>query len=98
MKHSESILHPKIITNNVSMDRNKSVYKLKDIGPIYCINLDGQPERWKYMEDQFKYWEIENYTRVSAYDGREDDLGDILKGRYPDNMNSGEVGVHDCST
>ena len=77
------------------MDRNKSVYKLKDIGPIYCINLDGQPERWKYMEDQFKYWEIENYTRVSAYDGREDDLGDILKGRYPDMMTSGEVG---CTT
>ena len=77
------------------MDRNKAVFKLKDIGPIYCINLDGQPERWQYMEDQFKYWEIENYTRISAYDGREDDLGDILKGRYPDNMNSGEVG---CTT
>ena len=77
------------------MDRNKSVFKLKDIGPIYCINLDGQPERWKFMEDQFKYWEIENYTRISAYDGREDDLGDILKGRYPDMMTSGEVG---CTT
>ena len=48
------------------------------------------------MEDQFKYWEIENYTRVSAYDGRDDrDLGDILKGRYPDMMSSGEVG---CTT
>ena len=45
------------------------------------------------MEDQFKYWEIENYQRVSAYDGRDDrDLGDILKGRYPDQMSSGEVG------
>ena len=29
---------------------------------------------------------------VSAHDGRDDDLSDILKGRYPDNMNSGEVG------
>ena len=77
------------------LDKNKAVFKLKDIGPIYCINLDGQPERWKFMEDQFKYWEIENYTRVSAYDGREDDLGDILKGRYPDMMTSGEVG---CTT
>ena len=74
------------------MDRNKSVYKLKDIGPIYCINLDGQPERWQYMEEQFKYWEIENYHRISAYDGRESDLGEVLKGRYPDNMTSGEVG------
>ena len=45
------------------------------------------------MEDQFKYWEIENYTRISAYDGRDGrDLGDILKGRYPDNMSSSEVG------
>ena len=77
------------------MDRNKSAYKLKGIGPLYCINLDGQPERWEYMEEQFKYWEIENYTRISAYDGREDDLGSILKGRYPDNMSSGEIG---CTT
>ena len=76
-------------------DKNKAVYKLKGIGPIYCINLDDQPERWEYMEDQFKYWEIKNYKRVSAYDGREDDLGDILKGRYPDLMSSGEIG---CTT
>ena len=77
------------------MDRNKSTYKLKGIGPIYCINLDGQPDRWKYMEDQFKYWEIENYTRISAYDGREDDLSDIISGRYPEMMTSGEIG---CTT
>ena len=77
------------------MDRNKAAYKLKNFGPIYYLNLDGQPERKQYMEDQFKYWEIENYTRISAYDGREDDLGDILKGRYPDMMTSGEIG---CTT
>ena len=77
------------------MDKNKAVFKLKNIGPIYCINLDDQPERWEYMENQFKYWEIENYTRVSAYDGREDDLSDIIKGRYPDMMSSGEIG---CTT
>jgi len=74
------------------MDKNKAVFKLKGIPPVYCINLDGEPERWFYMETQFKYWEIENYTRISAYDGREDDLSDIIKGKYPDNMNSGEVG------
>ena len=73
-------------------DKNKSAYKLKNFGPVYCINLDGQPERWEYMEGQFKYWEIEDYHRISAYDGRDDDLSDILKGRYPDNMSSGEVG------
>src|SRR6056300_343912 len=77
------------------MDKNKSAYKLKNIGPIYYLNLDGQPERREYMENQFKYWEIDNYERVSAYDGREDDLSDIIKGRYPDMMSSGEIG---CTT
>jgi hypothetical protein len=74
------------------MDKNKSTYKLNGIGPIYYLNLDGQPERNGYMEDQFKYWEIENYTRISAYDGRDDDLSDIIKGRYPEMMSSGEIG------
>ena len=77
------------------MDKNKSAYKLKGIGPIYCINLDGQPERWEYMETQFKHWELENYERISAYDGREDDLSSIIQGRYPEMMSSGEIG---CTT
>ena len=74
------------------MEINKSIKKLKGLPPIYYINLDGQPDRAKYMEDQFSHWGIENYKRISAYDGRDDDLSDILKGRYPDNMSSGEVG------
>jgi hypothetical protein len=74
------------------MEKNKSTYKLKNFGPIYYLNLDDHPERKQYMEEQFKYWEIEDYTRISAYDGRDDDLGSILKGRYPDNVTSGEVG------
>ena len=74
------------------MDKNKAAYKLKGVFRIYYLNLDGQPERAQYMEDQFKYWEIENYTRISSYDGRSDDLSDIIKGKYPDMMNSGEVG------
>ena len=77
------------------MDRNKSSYKLNGLAPIYYINLDDQPERKIYMEAQFKYWEIENYERISAYDGREDDLGDILRGKYPEDMSSGEIG---CTT
>jgi len=77
------------------MDRNKSTFKLNDIGPIYYLNLDGQPERRQYMEDQFKYWEVDNYERISAYDGREDDLSDIIAGRYPPMMTSGEIG---CTT
>lgn len=74
------------------MDKNKAAPKLKGIGPIYYINLDGQPERKEYVEEQFKYWQVENYERVSAYDGREDDLSDIIKGKYPDNVTSGEIG------
>ena len=77
------------------MDKNKATYKLKGLPPVYVINLDEQPERWDVMEESLKYWEVENYTRISAYDGREDDLSDILKGRYPDGMSSGEVG---CTT
>ena len=74
------------------MDKNKSVYKLKNFGPVYYLNLDGQPERKEYMENQFKYWEIENYTRISAFDGRNDDLSDIIFGRYPETLTSGEIG------
>ena len=76
-------------------DTNKSAFKLKNFGPVYCINLDGQPERWQYMKNQFDYWEVKDYTRISAYDGREDDRSDIIKGKYPENMSSGEVG---CTT
>ena len=77
------------------MDKNKAAYKTKGMGPIYVINLDDQEDRWEYMENQFKYWEIDNYTRVSAYDGREDDLSHILKGTYPEQMSSMEIG---CTT
>ena len=61
------------------MDKNKAVFKTKNIGPIYYINLDDQPERREFMENQFEYWEIENYTRVSAYDGREDDSSSLSR-------------------
>jgi hypothetical protein len=44
------------------------------------------------MEDQFDYWEIENHTRISGYDGREDDPSSHLKGRIPDNVSPGELG------
>ena len=66
--------------------------KLFGLPHIYYINLDGEPNRAESLENQFKEFGIEDYTRVSAYDGREDDLSDIIKGKYPDNMSSGEVG------
>ena len=65
------------------MDKNKSMDKLKNFGPVYYLNLDGQPDRKEYMESQFQYWDVTNYERISAYDGRDDDLSDIIKGRYP---------------
>ena len=74
------------------MDKNRSIDKLKGFGPIYYINIDDQEDRKQWIEDQFEHWEITDFTRISAYDGREDDLSDIISGRYPDNMTSGEVG------
>ena len=52
------------------MDKNKAAYKLKGLPRIYYINLDDKPERAAFMENQFKYWGIENYERISACDGR----------------------------
>jgi hypothetical protein len=74
------------------MDKNKSIYKLSNLPPIFYINLDDHEKRRRYMENQFSYWEIENYTRISAYDGRNSDLSEILRGTYPENMTSGEIG------
>lgn len=77
------------------MDRNKAIFKAKGFPEVYYINLDDKLDRRQYMETQFEYWGIEKYTRISACDGREDDLSDIISGRYPENMNPGEVG---CTT
>ena len=79
----------------VSREKNKSTHKLKNFGPVYYLNLDDHVERREYMEEQFKYWEITNYERISAYDGRDDDLSHIIKGRYPNQMSGGEIG---CTT
>ena len=79
----------------VFREKNKSTHKLKNFGPVYYLNLDDHVERREYMEEQFKYWEITNYERISAYDGRDDDLSHIIKGRYPDQMSGGEIG---CTT
>lgn len=73
------------------MDKNKSAYKLDGFDPLYVINLDDQIERWEWMKNQLDYWKVD-YTRISAYDGRGDDLSHIIKGRYPEMMTSGEVG------
>ena len=41
---------------------------------------------------QFKYWEIENHTRISGFDGRVDDVCEHLSGIAPDNMSTSEIG------
>ena len=60
------------------MDKNKASYKLRGLPPIYYINLDGQPERKIYMEAQFKFFEVGDYTGISSYDGSDFDLSDII--------------------
>jgi len=78
------------------MDNNKSIYKAQGLPRVLYINLDDHTDRREYMENQFKYWGITKFNRISANDGRGDnDLGDILKGKYPNQMTSGEVG---CTT
>ena len=74
------------------MDKNKSVFKLKGLPNSYWLNLDADEHRRIYMEAQFKYWEIENHTRISGYDGRTDDVCQFLKGRAPDTMSENEIG------
>jgi hypothetical protein len=74
------------------MDKNKAAYKLEGLPHIYYTNLDRSEARRKYMEDQFKYWNITDYTRISGYDGTVSDLSEILKGRYPDMMGPTDVG------
>jgi len=75
------------------MDKNKSLYKLANFPKVYYINLDDHTDRRKSMEDMLTYWGITDFTRISAHDGRGDnDLGEILKGKYPRAMTGGEVG------
>jgi len=82
---------PKIEIPLYSGEKNKAAYKLKNFGPLYYINLDGQPERDAAMQSMCKYWEL-NPTRISAFDGRHGDLNHILEGSHDIGISSGEVG------
>ena len=74
------------------MDKNKSVFKLNNLPHLYWLNLDSDTHRREYMEGQFEYWQIENHTRISGYDGRDDDVSSHLRGRIPDNVSQNELG------
>ena len=82
---------PKIDLPLYSGDKNKAAFKLKNFGPLYYINLDGQPERDAAMQSMCKYWEL-NPTRLSAFDGRTSSLNHILEGSHDIGISSGEVG------
>ncbi len=82
---------PKVEIPLYSGDKNKAAHKLKNFGPLYYINLDGQPERDAAMQSMCKYWEL-NPTRISAFDGRNSSLNHILEGSHDIGISSGEVG------
>ncbi len=73
-------------------DKNKGAFKLKGMPHIYWINLDADTNRREYMENQFKYWEIENHTRIEGIDAREDDPAVYLKGIIPNDVTTNELG------
>ena len=70
------------------MDKNKSAYKLEGLPKVLWINLDRFPDRKKYMEDQFDYWDIKDHHRITGIDGGE--FESYLKGTVPPQMNDGE--------
>ena len=69
------------------MDKNKSAYKLAGLPKVLWINLDRFPDRKKYMEDQFDYWDIKDHHRIAGIDGGE--FESYLKGTVPSQMNDG---------
>lgn len=65
--------------------------KLENFGPVYLINLKDHKHRLKNAEQQFKKYDIKNYTVIEAIDGRDSDLSNIIKGEYP-NLKPSEIG------
>ena len=65
--------------------------KLNNFGPVYLINLKDQKERLKHAQQQFKKYNIKDYTVIEAIDGRKSDLSEIIHGDYP-RLKSSEIG------
>jgi len=66
--------------------------KLKGIGPILWINLDTETNRQDHMNSLFDFYGIEN-TRISGIDARGDnDVTDLLVGKFPELLTQGELG------
>ena len=77
------------------MDKNKSAYKLKvwvlSTVSIWMTRLNGG-STWRTSSNTGR---LTTTLVCLLYDGREDDLGHILKGTYPEQMSGGEIG---CTT
>lgn len=65
--------------------------KLNGFGPAYVINLKDHTHRLKNVKEQFKKYEITDYTIIEAVDGRKNDLSDIIVGQYP-KLKPSEIG------
>jgi GR25 family glycosyltransferase involved in LPS biosynthesis len=66
--------------------------KLKGMGPILWVNLDTETNRQEHMNDLFDFYEIPN-TRISAIDARgNNDVSDLLVGKFPELVTQGELG------
>lgn len=66
--------------NNLKMFRSQKIINKINV-PIYYINLNRSPQRQKFMEDQFKLYNITNYKRIVGIDGKQ------LKNTLTDNIN-----------
>ena len=66
--------------------------KLNNFPHVYYINLDEDIQRKVSTEEHFDSYGV-SYTRISGYDGRKSNLFEYLSGRYPERMNSKEVGA-----
>jgi GR25 family glycosyltransferase involved in LPS biosynthesis len=53
--------------------------KIIDDIPIYYINLDRSKDRDKLINKQFDKYNITNFTRISAIDGKELDIDNVRK-------------------
>lgn len=67
-------------------------HKLNGFGPIYYLNLDKDIEKKQYLENHLKENNIVDYTRISSFDGKDEDLSVYLEGNIPENLTGPEIG------
>ena len=65
--------------------------KLKNFGPVYLINLKDHTHRLDHAKQEFKKYNIKEYTVIEAVDGRNSDLAHLIDGQYP-SLRASEIG------